>query len=357
MQDRDSVMYIGMKKALLVLAALLAALAMSRHALAEKRTCSGRVQMVFDLSAHSPGKEARLWVPYPVSGEYQTISNVRVKGTFEYWAVYTDSRFQTPMLHAYWGPRAKRRVLSFSFDVTRRERIHRNLPGEDACLDKATLARYLSPPGGAGGCCNVTRLAGRITAGRSTVLDKARAIYDWICDHMHRDPGTKGCGRGDVCASLQRLGGKCADIHSMFVALARASGVPAREVFGLRLGRGDAADITRGQHCWAEFLLPGYGWVVVDPGDVLKGMLEKGLGPGDPEAMALREYYWGAVDPYRVRLSRGRNLVLNPRQRGPEVNYLMYPFAQVGGTTLDWLSPEDFRYSISWRRTARPGRR
>ena len=48
------------------------------------------------------------------------------------------------------------------------------------------------------------------------------------------------------------LGGKCADIHSVFVALARAAGVPAREIFGLRLPSGKTGEITKWQHCWAE---------------------------------------------------------------------------------------------------------
>ena len=62
-------------------------------------------------------------------------------------------------------------------------------------------------------------------------------IYDWTCENTYRDPKTRGCGAGDVCALLKNPGGKCADIHSVFVALARAAGVPAREVFGIRWGK------------------------------------------------------------------------------------------------------------------------
>ncbi len=45
----------------------------------------------------------------------------------------------------------------------------------------------------------------------------------------------------------------------------------------------------------------------------------------------------------------GRDLILNPPQQGGPVNYLMYPFAQVGETTLDWLDPATFKYTITYR--------
>ena len=56
---------------------------------------------------------------------------------------------------------------------------------------------------------------------------------------------------------LAKLGGKCTDISSLYIALARAGGVPARELFSVRLGKKSPEDITTWQHCWAEFFLPG----------------------------------------------------------------------------------------------------
>ncbi|HFQ88762.1 MAG TPA: transglutaminase domain-containing protein, partial [Desulfobulbus sp.] len=186
--------------------------------------------------------------------------------------------------------------------------------------------------------------------GRTTVLAKARAIYDWICDNMYRDPKTRGCGAGNVCALLKRPGGKCTDIHSVFVALCRAAGVPAREIFGIRQGKKDVQDITTWQHCWAEFYLPGYGWVPVDPADVRKMMLKYNLGPDDPGTREYRKYFWGAWDPYRVQLAVGRDIRLNPPQQGPPLNTFGYPYAEIGGRVLDWLDPATFRYHFTFRR-------
>lgn len=194
----------------------------------------------------------------------------------------------------------------------------------------------------------VKALAEKITAGKTTVLSKAHAIYDWIIENMYRDPATYGCGRGDVCSLIEKPGGKCADIHSMFVALARASGVPAYEVFGLRLTKKRSEDISTWQHCWAEFV-PGYGWAPVDPADVRKAMLTEKLELKDPKTSELRQYYWGSIDPYRVRVGLGRDLTLNPPQNGNPVNYLMYPFAQVGEETIDSLNPQTFKDKITFQ--------
>jgi hypothetical protein len=95
-----------------------------------------------------------------------------------------------------------------------------------------------------------------------------------------------------------------------------------------------------------EFDLSGHA---VDPADVRKMMLIQNLTMEDAKTRKYREYYWGAWDQYRVKLGEGRDLYLNPSQHGEPVNYLMYPFAQLGTETLDWLDPATFKYNITYR--------
>jgi transglutaminase-like putative cysteine protease len=310
---------------------------------------SGKISMEFDLSAHSPGEEARLWIPYPVSDGNQEIGEIRLSGDYAEAAVYTDRVFGTPMLFARWDEGAKSRRLNLSFAVERQEVLRRDFPAKESAWDPADYAVYLAPTtlGPVDG--RVKKLADSITSGQTTVLGKSRAIYDWIVENMYRDPDTRGCGSGDVCVLLEKPGGKCADISSVYVALARAAGVPAREIFGIRQGKEPVQDISGWQHCWAEFFLPGYGWVPVDPADVRKMMLTQKLKLDDAKTAECREYFWGGIDPYRIKLGEGRDLILNPPQRGGPVNYLMYPFAQIGGKTLDWLDPAAFKYTITYR--------
>jgi len=313
------------------------------------KTASGIITMEFNLSDHDTRENVQLWISYPVTDEYQNISNIKITGDYSEAAVYTDRTFKTPMLYARWENGRKSRKLNFSFNVERQEIIKRNFPEKETAWDPADYSLYLAvtrlgPIDG-----EVKKLAETITAGQTTVLGKAKAIYDWTCENTYRNPETRGCGLGDVYRLLKEPGGKCTDISSIFVALARASGVPAKEVFGIRQGKKPLQDISKWQHCWAEFYLPGYGWVSVDPADVRKMMLIQDLKLSDSKTKEYRVYFWGNVDPYRVKLGEGRDLTLNPPQAGEPVNYLMYPFAQVGDETLDWLDPATFKYTITYR--------
>jgi transglutaminase-like putative cysteine protease len=274
---------------------------------------------------------------------------VQIRGDYTEAAVYTDRTYGTPMLYARWDKEAKSRKLSFVYEVERNEVVRRDFPKKEPAWDPADYVQYLAPTALGPIDGEVRKRAEEITAGKTTVLEKARAIYVWTCENTFRDPATTGCGKGDVCKLLQRPGGKCTDISSVFIALCRAAGVPAREIFGIRQGKKEREDITGWQHCWAEFYLPGYGWVPADPADVRKMMLTENLQLGDPKTTRYREYFWGGIDPYRVKLAVGRDLVLNPPQAGAPLNTFGYPYAEIGGKVIDWYDPKHFVYTITYR--------
>lgn len=329
----------------LLAAALILGVAVT--ALAKSR--AGVVTVAVDLSAQEQGKEVKLWLPYPISDADQSITDIKVSGDFAESAVYTDRANGTPMLYARWGSDAKSRRLTFAFHAERREVIRREFPQQEVAWDPADYRQYLTPTSLGPIDGEVRKLADGITKDKKSVLAKAQAIYDWTCINMYRDPDTKGCGKGDVCVLLQKPGGKCTDISSVFIALCRAAGVPAREIFGLRLGKKSEEDITTWQHCWAEFYLPGYGWVPVDPADVRKAILVEKLGREDSKTAEYRAYFWGGIDPYRVKIAVGRDVLLNPPQAGAPLNTFGYPYAEVGGKALDFYDPKGFVYKITYR--------
>ncbi|SPF35508.1 Transglutaminase domain protein [Syntrophobacter sp. SbD1] len=309
---------------------------------------SGIISMDFDLSGQERGKVVKLWIPYPVSDSDQFISNIKVTGDYSEAAVYTDPQHGNSILFAAWDKNAGSRKLSLSFAAERKEVIRRDFPAREPGLDRAFFQPYLGATSLGPVDGEVKNLADKITGDKNSVLAKVRAIYEWTYTNMYRDPETPGCGIGDVYYLLHKLGGKCTDISSVFVALARASGVPAREVFGIRLGKKAQEDITGYQHCWAEFYEPGYGWVPVDPADVRKAMLVENLKLEDPKTAEYIAYYWGGIDPYRIKLAIGRDITLNPPQAGKPLNNFGYPFAQVGDSTIDWLAPATFKYKITY---------
>jgi transglutaminase-like putative cysteine protease len=178
-------------------------------------------------------------------------------------------------------------------------------------------------------------------------------------DNTFRDPQTRGCGLGDVKFMVENnaMGGKCADLNALFVTLARAEGIPARDVYGVRvagsqlgyksLGR-EGGDITNAQHCRAEFYLPTYGWVPVDPADVRKVVLEEGGGKAidDPMTVAARKRLFGSWEMNWLAYNYAHDVSLPGATRG-KVAFLMYPQSETADGRLDSLDPKNFKYEIT----------
>lgn len=304
----------------------------------------GRVTVDVDLKAAGEAKEVRLWIPYPLSDENQDISNVAVSGNYSAMSVLRDGHSGNVMLFTEWREPVDSRRLTYSFDVTRKERITHDFKGKELPFARReyeqSLAMDLEPATAA----KVKTLASSITKGKKSTLAKAETIYNWVVDNMHRDPEVKGCGLADISRLLVTKKGKCADISSVFVALARAAGIPARDILGIRLPKDGNGDMTKSQHCWAEFYRPGHGWIVVDPADVTKARLVQKLDKVQLEPF--RKYYFGTVDENRIALGKGRNIRLNPPQQGDSLNYFMYPYAEADGKALN----EDlFGFNIGYR--------
>ena len=308
-----------------------------------------------------PGS-ARLWLPLAqTAGGYQSALALRWHGT-GHNELASDALYGAPILRTQWeeadpAPRQLEAVQTVAvrdragasplLPLTRAERQLWTAPTESVPLDGAVLAT-----------------AARITAGKDGPRERLRAIYDWVVDHTHRDPDVPGCGRGEVAALLARdqPGGKCADINGLMVGLARAAGFPARDVYGVRVGRsgwfpslGASGDVTKAQHCRAEVFLDGEGWLPVDPADVAKVVLTEKLPPGSPEVRALRERLFGAWEMNWVGYNSATDLTLpGGEDLRPDLAFLMYPCAFTAGGECPCLDPARFRYEITAREVS-PG--
>jgi len=224
------------------------------------------------------------------------------------------------------------------------------------------LARYLEPNEHIPTDGIVRDTALNITKSARGDVEKARAIYEWIVDNTFRDPKTRGCGVGDIKAMLEtgNLGGKCADLNALYVGLARSVGLPARDVYGIRVAKSEfgyrslgagSPNITKAQHCRAEVFLTGFGWVPVDPADVRKVVLEEKPQPttlADPIVPPVRARLFGAWEMNWLAYNEGADLKL-PGSSGPQVGFLMYPQGETGRERLDSLDPDGFKYTISAR--------
>ena len=309
---------------------------------------SGEVELAVTIAAPDDSKDVRVWLPYPTSDSVQDISNVRIKGNFSQSGIYREKETGNLALYAEWTTPTKDRAITLTFDATGRELIRKDFPAVEPAIP-VEIQEYLKstrfiPTDG-----KIREIALSITNDKQKISEKARAVYQWVVENTVRDPDVKGCGTGEVEKVLAQRGGKCADISSVFVSIARAAGVPAREVFGLRLGKKDEEDMTSGHHCWSEFYVPGYGWVPADAADVRKIMLVDKLDLKGAQDKI--DYYFGGVEQYRIALARGgRGYYLNPRQNDGPLNYFMYPYAEVNGKSLEWLAAQtNLKYKVMFK--------
>ena len=245
-------------------------------------------ELVTDVEIWPQDVPAKLWLPLPQyrDTEYQRTLDIRWAGNPANTGIYRDPRYGAPAFFAQWDDRASAPKLQVTSVVTTRNRaVDLTRPGERSDVPRQELDLYLQatqhiPLDGI-----VRATASRIAPGASTdTLTRARAIYEWIVENTYRDPKVIGCGTGDIRFMLEsgNLGGKCADLNALFVGLARSLGIPARDVYGVRVADsatwrslGKSGDVTKAQHCRAEFHHPQLGWIPVDPADVRKVVLEE----------------------------------------------------------------------------------
>ena len=299
---------------------------------------------------------ADLWLPLPQTlGDFQRVETPLFQSNADSSGIYRDPRDGTPLFHARWNKATAPRVASGTVRVSTQDR--KTGLQESAKALPSDAARFLRPSPSLPTDGIVAERAREITQGAHTPLQKSHAIYEWIVDNTFRDPKVKGCGRGDIRYMLESgdLGGKCADLNTLFVGLARASGVAAREVYGIRVAdsaqfqsMGKSGDISKAQHCRSEFYLPGTGWVPVDPADVRKAVLEEKLPLNDPRISALRERLFGYWEMNWVGFNRSRDFVPQPPAREP-LRFFMYPHAETANDASDDLDPASFRYRITSR--------
>lgn len=319
-------------------------------------------ETVTKVEIMNPSGVSRAWVPLPFTAKSDWHNPLGNKWTGNgQMKVVSDGKYGAQMLYAEWKAGEKAPVAEVTSRFATRDRavdVSRTSPGapklSPADVKLNTASTDLIPTDGI-----VRETAQGIVAGKKTDIEKARAIYEWVVDNTFRDPKVKGCGWGDIKSMLEtkNFGGKCGDLNAMFVGLARSVGVPARDVYGVRvapsqlgyksLGLG-STNASKGQHCRAEFFAQGIGWVPVDPADVRKVVLEEPPGKltlTDAKVAAARKRLFGGWEMNWLAYNTAHDVVL-PNSK-TKIPYLMYTNGETGGKALDQLDPDAFKYTIT----------
>ena len=281
-------------------------------------------------------KALDVWLPVPHTDANQNVRDLKIESPVPY--KIEKGAYGNQMLHLHPGtvPTAPL-VVKLTAQITRHEHLNLQANGsataqptkkEKADLD---MARWLAPDRLVPLDPLIRQQAQEVVAkaGAKTNLEKARAIYEHVVSTVTYDKTGQGWGRGDIYYACDARRGNCTDFHAIVIGYCRALGIPARFSIGLPLPAGRGKGEIKGYHCWAEFYTPETGWVPVDASEAAK----------DPSR---RAYFFGAHDENRVEFTRGRDVVLTPRQAGPPLNYFVYPYAEADGKPLDVARTYEF---------------
>jgi transglutaminase-like putative cysteine protease len=327
---------------------------------AAERTSIGvwrQFEITTKVTLQNSSGQARLWLPLvQTAAGYQTSIDVDWQCNGRVGLV-RDPTYGAQILRSTWDESATPQHIEVRQTVATCDRAA--LP--TVPISQAERQFWMAPTESAPTDGIVRATVERIVDGRTEPRERLRAIYDWVVATTWRNPDTPGCGVGDVKAMLEtgNFGGKCVDINGLMVGLARAAGIPARDVYGIRVADsrlypslGKSGDISKAQHCRAEAYLEDAGWFPLDPADVRKVVLEQKLAADSPEVRGLRERLFGNWEMNWVGYNSATDIELpGAGQQRPNFSFLMYPCAFTTAGQPNAVDPARFRYEITSQET------
>lgn len=265
-------------------------------------------------------KKLRVWMPAPQSTTVQKIEHLEFTPATH---LATESKYGNQI--AYWEMEnpPSTMELKMKFVCTRKEiRMDLQRLGADGKESDDAFTVFRQPDRLVTVDDKIRKLARETTAGKTTTLEKGRAIYDYVLAKMTYDKNHPGWGQGSTRHACDVGKGNCTDFHALFNSLCRAEGIASGFEIGLYLpyekGKNEPLG---GYHCWAFFRVPGKTWVPVDCSEADRF----------PER---KEFLFGGHTSNRVTLSTGRDIVLEPKQAGEPLNYFLNPYAEADGKSV-----------------------
>ena len=291
-----------------------------------------RVQLTYEVTIRDlpPGAErVEAWIPLPRDHAFQTLESFALREGYpaeEVEEVEHGNRFlRLDVSEAARDAGGSPLPVTLEASLTRRAysvwQRNGGAPSPPTALDRYLAPNRLVPTGGF-----IAAEARRVVGAAGEPLVKARRLYDHVVSTLAYDKTGEGWGRGDAAYACDVRTGNCTDFHSLFIAEARAVGVPARFLIGVPLPAGASEGTIGGYHCWSEFWLDGSGWVPVDASEAHKR----------PE---LHELFFGGLDAHRVELTVGRDLDL-PGAAVEDLNFVVYPHVEVDGALHEAVETE-----------------
>ncbi len=289
-------------------------------------------EFLYQATLPKLGDAARMWIPLPSSDEFQTVEvqSIRVPGRRE---TLTDRRYGNKVLFLSLGKEDSGKPVELRFQVQRKEKGPYTDPA-------SRPGDFLAPEQLVPKSAEFGAIASEVVAGKKDDLVRARALYDHTIDRMRYMKYGPGWGKGDALYACNARTGNCTDFHAYYIALLRATNIPARFAIGASIPSERNDGGIDGYHCWAEFYAEDKWWPV-------------DLSEGDKYS-SLSTYYFGHHPANRIELSRGRDLIVEPGPASGPLNFLAYPVLEVAGKPVAVKSQFSFRRPTRTTQNAKP---
>lgn len=260
-------------------------------------------------------KKVQLWLPYPTSNSHQIIDDMRINSPYPI-RITREPEYGNSILYveANTPPKTSAFTVQMQFTVLRKEYISEESASQklsQRLRQRLLLPDKLVPLGGP-----VAQLSAQTTQGKRATTEKSRAIYDYVTRTMSYDKSGTGWGNGDALYACDAKRGNCTDFHSLIIGMARVANIPGLFEIGFPIPKDQSAGEIGGYHCWAELYVDGKGWIPMDSSEASK----------HPETF---DYFYGNLCENRIQFTKGRDIILQPSQAGPPINYFIYPYVEV----------------------------
>ncbi|MBL8842867.1 MAG: transglutaminase domain-containing protein [Planctomycetes bacterium] len=324
----------------------------------------------FKLVVPEGAQSVRIWFAAPQDDEWTTISNWALSGTVGVNQRPVVDDHGNRMIYAELaGTHPVTEIaISEAFTLERQEIVGNVDPSKARPLsasEAAKFARELGENTWIKITPEIRKIAAEVVGTETNPVIAARKLYDWTLDNIEywvKTPATRkasATGSSEHCLTTKT--GNCTDFHSLWAALARASGIPTRIVYGSIFKPAlDGQDKDGSYHCWPEFYASGLGWVSHDVAvaDIFRGTYE--LNADNEEKVRLTiatpyagpdekmvDYYFGNIDERRVVWSIGRDLTLDPPAAAGKVNGMFKAYVEIDGKPYGEKSADG---KVQWTR-------
>lgn len=301
--------------------------------------------LTVEADAVPAGKAIRAWIPYPraIPGQQQDIRTIATSPAKH--VVAPESALQRTVYLEQHARAGAPTAFSVTYELTIHGQYHAIDP-DDAVSATPTpaLAEHLAErPPHIVFTDAIRAYSRRVVGDDKNPYRIARKLFEAV----DRDIPWAGAREYSTLTNiashtLARGYGDCGQQTLLLIALLRLNGIPARWQSGWVWSDGDYSNL----HDWGWLYLAPHGWL---PMDVTTGVFERG-------DAALRDFYLGGLDAYRIAMNDdwGRELV--PPKRHPRSDTVD---SQRGEAEWDGgnLYFDQWDYDFDWQPLPLPAKR